>query len=288
MTEADSAPGRPLPEAARTCLDCGAPSPGNFCPQCGQETAAPELRPAAWLRTSSSGVPGREGRLRRTMSQLLFAPGSLTLEYLAGRRARYLRPLQVYLTASLIVFAAVQFLGLGLSLRFVGDAGIYLLRSAPPDSAQAQRNVAIQLVIDHVDVPAVRHFAALSVPERFAFMRARRALAVSYFILCLVPAFAWAVGLAYRDRRRPYGEHLVFALHGQALLLLALGVGAMLPAALANALSLAVLAYLGAALRRVHGGTWSATLARGALVVGAYFGAFFAANLLLTLGLIVL
>ena len=57
------------------------------------------------------------------MSLLLFAPGSLTLEYLAGRRARYLRPLQVYLTASVIVFAAVQLFGLGLSLRFVGDAG---------------------------------------------------------------------------------------------------------------------------------------------------------------------
>lgn len=222
------------------------------------------------------------------MSLLLFAPGSLTLEYLAGRRARYLRPLQVYLTASVIVFAAVQLFGLGLSLRFVGDAGLNLLRNAPPDAAQAQRSVAIQLVIDHVDVPAVRRFAALSVAERFAFMRARRALAVSYFILFLVPVFAWALSLAYRDRRRPYGEHLVFALHGQAFLLLALAVGALLPAAVANALSFSVLAYLGAALRHVHGGTWGATLARGVLVVVAYFGAFFVLNLVLTLGLIVL
>jgi hypothetical protein len=288
--------GRPDPAAdapastqrGRPCLNCGTPAPGNFCPQCGQETATAVLPFGVWLRGLIGAVSDRRGRLRLTLSRLLLAPGALTVEYRAGRKARYLRPLQVYLTASVIVFAAVQFLGLGLALRFAGDEGVYFLRNSPPapNVERGQRLTAMQFIIDHVDTPAVRRFEALSVQQRFAFMRARRAVSVSYFIFFLVPIFALTVGLFHRDRRRPFGEHLVFALHCQAFLLVALLVEALLPAVAANALSLWVLAYFALALKRVYGHSWPATLGRGLLVLAAYAGIFLVANLLLLLGLI--
>ena len=278
----------PSDDAARRCLNCGAPAPGNFCPHCGQETAADVASFSAWLRGVAAALTDRHGRLRATLSKLLFAPGALTVEYLAGRKARYLRPLQVYLAASVVVFAAVQVLGLGLALRFVGDEGVHLLRTSPPAPTleSGQRPTAMQLIVDHVDTPAVRRFEALSVPQRFAFMRARRAVSVSYFIFLLVPIFALTVSLFHRDRPRPFGEHLVFALHCQAFLLVALLVEALLPAPAANALSFCVLAYFALALRRVYDHSWPATLGRGLLVLTVYAGVFFVANLLLLLGLI--
>ena len=46
-----------------------------------------------------------EGALWRTLVALLWHPGRLTVEYFAGRRARYIAPLRLYLTFSLILFA---------------------------------------------------------------------------------------------------------------------------------------------------------------------------------------
>ena len=285
-----AAPVPPNEGPVRRCLNCGTPAPADFCPHCGQETAADAASPGEWLRGVAAALSDPQGRLRATLSKLLFAPGALTVEYLAGRKARYLRPLQVYLAASVVVFAAVQFLGLGLALRFVGDEGVHLLRTSPPGPTveHGQRPTAMQLIVDHVDTPAVRRFEALSVPQRFAFMRARRAVSVSYFIFLLVPIFAWTVRLFHRDRPRPFGAHLVFALHCQAFLLVALLVEALLPTLAANALSFGVLAYFAFALRRVYGHAWPSTLGRGALVLTVYAGVFFAANLLLLLGLIAL
>jgi hypothetical protein len=50
-----------------------------------------------------------EGRLWKTLWLLLFKPGMLTLEYLRGRRIRYVEPLRLYLTLSLIFFAVLKY-----------------------------------------------------------------------------------------------------------------------------------------------------------------------------------
>ena len=274
---------------APRCRNCGSPAPGNFCPACGQETARDPQSLTDWLRGSIARTLSRRGRLWLTLSQLLFVPGALTAEYNAGRRARYFRPLQVYLSASVIVFACVQFFGLSPSLRFYGEQGIHLLRSSPvvgDDHGQSHQPTAMQIVLDHIDTAGVRRFRAMSLEDRFKFLRARRAMYVSYLILFLVPFFALTLRLFYRDRRRNFAEHLVFGLHCQTFLLLVLLVEARLPAIFANALSLWLVAYLMLALKRVYGGIWIEALGRGTIILTLYFVIYFVANLLLVLALL--
>jgi hypothetical protein len=275
-----------------TCPNCGAPAPGKFCPECGQETAR-ELRTVAqFLEGLIDQYATREGPLWQTLSKLFFAPGALTVEYLAGRRGRYLRPLQLYLIASVIVFGAVQFFGLNLGLRLYGDQGVHLLRSARV-SADADHGYGLgltpmQIILDHFDTPGVRRFGAMSREDRFTFLRARRAQYVSPFVLFLVPLYALTLGLFYRNRRRRYAEHLIFGLHCQSFLLFILLIEAKLPAILADALSLWVIAYFTIALKRVYGGTWAETLGRGTAILALYFAIFFVANLLLVFTLLAL
>ena len=275
---------------ALTCLNCGAPAPGKFCPECGQETAR-ELRSIAqFLAGLIAQYATREGKLSRTLSKLFFAPGALTVEYLAGRRARYLRPLQLYLIASVIVFGAVQFFGLNLGLRLYGDQGVHLLRSARL-SADVGHGYGlgltpVQIILDHFDTRAIRRFSAMSRDDRFTFLRARRAQYVSYFVLFLVPIYALSLGLFYRNRRRRYAEHLIFGLHCQSFLLFMLLIEAKLPAILADALSCWVIAYSIIGLKRVYGGTWVETLGRGTAILTLYFAIFFVANLLLVFALL--
>jgi hypothetical protein len=231
-----------------------------------------------------------QGRLRQSLSKLLFAPGALTREYAAGRRARYLRPFQLYLMTSVIVFAAVPLFGLNLSLRFYGEQGIHLQRSsrlaATGDQVQGPQITSMQWILDHLDTAGVRRFRALSPDDKFELLRSRRAPYVSYFVLFLVPAFALALGLFFRSRRRRYSEHLVFGLHCQSFLLLMLLAESKLPALLANALSFWAIAYFALALKRVYGGTWAGILGRGCAILGLCLGIFFIANLLLVLALL--
>ncbi len=279
-------------ERAIICLNCGAPAPGKFCPECGQDTARETRTVVQFFDGLIAEYASAKGRLWQTMSKLVFAPGALTLEYLAGRRTRYLRPLQLYLMASVVVFAAVQVFGLNLGLRLYGDQGVHVLRSsrlsADADQSHVLQLTSMQWILDHFESPSVRRFAVMSPEERFSFLRARRTQYVSYLVLFLVPLYALTLGLFYRNRRRRYAEHLIFGLHCQSFLLLMLLVEAMLPAILADALSCWAIAYFTIALKRVYGGTWAETLGRGTAILALYFAIFFVANLLLVFALLAL
>ena len=84
------------------CLNCGAELRGAFC---GLRPAfvpanptVSELAGDAWQELS-----GYDGRIAATFRDLLH-PGRLTIDYLQGRRARYLSPVRLYLTVSVIYF----------------------------------------------------------------------------------------------------------------------------------------------------------------------------------------
>ena len=62
-----------------------------------------------------------QGQLWRTLYSLLLEPGALTLEYVAGRRQRYVRPLRLYLAMSILFFAVLGLSGNSGFIRF-GDA----------------------------------------------------------------------------------------------------------------------------------------------------------------------
>ena len=86
------------------CLNCGRALPGAYCPQCGQK-AGPLRQPVHhFVRDAFLEFFGIDGRIWPTLGALLFKPGTLTREYLAGRRQTYLRPLRVYLVSTLSFF----------------------------------------------------------------------------------------------------------------------------------------------------------------------------------------
>ncbi|TRZ66811.1 MAG: DUF3667 domain-containing protein [Rhodocyclaceae bacterium] len=274
----------------QNCLNCGTLAPENYCPHCGQETLRKSLTVADYLHAHFIRYATRQGVLWQTFSKLFFVPGALTVDYLAGKRARYMRPLQLYLTASVIVFATAQFFGLSLELRLVGDNGIHLVRasslSSEDENTHSSRLMPAQLIADNIDSPTVRRFKSLSKEERFQFLRARRVQYVSSFVLLLVPIYAVILKICYIDRRRRYSDHLIFGFHAHSFLLFMLLVQARLPSIAADVLSLWVIAYFVISLRRVYGGTWIETLGRSSAMFALYSVAFFVCNLLLVLALL--
>jgi hypothetical protein len=86
------------------CRNCGTAFIGNFCPQCGQE--AHTGAPTTWgfiYEFLTTNVLER-GKLPRTLWHLLRFPGGLTVDFLEGRRTRFIRPIRLYFTLSIIYF----------------------------------------------------------------------------------------------------------------------------------------------------------------------------------------
>ena len=101
-TEAQTGP-------APDCPNCRERLLGEFCWRCGQE-AADLHRPLRSLAADFfDEVLSLDSKLLRTLGPLLFRPGWLTREYLAGRRVPYVRPLKLYLLTALLAFGVLTF-----------------------------------------------------------------------------------------------------------------------------------------------------------------------------------
>jgi hypothetical protein len=253
------------------CRNCGAPLGGAYCAACGQRNGSPEptfreLAAEAW-----EAFVDVDGRVATTLRLLLTRPGELTAQYLAGRRARFLSPLRLYLTCSLAFF---------------------LLDAALPDGQGALAVDTRGQVVGARDALSADDAAAgVSGPEwsRRVQRGLRRSAAdqrgftarlrerAPQVIFALVPWQGALVAAAYRRRRRTFPAHLVFALHVHAFVYCLLAAAAVVGWALpgsdgwTDAVVLAgVAAYLPVAMRRVYGGRWRAALLRAAAVGAVY------------------
>ncbi len=90
------------------CRNCGTAAPGKYCPACGQETrvALPTVREL--MRDAAGHFVAFDGRLWRTVYNLLFRPGLLTTEYLRGRRKHYVRPARLFFVTAILLFAVIR------------------------------------------------------------------------------------------------------------------------------------------------------------------------------------
>jgi hypothetical protein len=90
------------------CLNCGSAVHANFCAHCGQDTVVHMPSAFEFLHEFVGHYVALENKLLKTLALLLFKPGRLTRDYLEGKRVRYVLPLRLYLTLSLVFFAIVK------------------------------------------------------------------------------------------------------------------------------------------------------------------------------------
>lgn len=92
------------------CSNCGAKIQGKFCAACGQ--------PAHLHRTLGHmveeflhGLLHFDTRAWRTLPMVIFRPGTLTRDYIHGKRARFISPLAMFLLMIFTMFAVFAFTG---------------------------------------------------------------------------------------------------------------------------------------------------------------------------------
>ena len=294
----------------RTCLNCGTFLTDAFCAHCGQRAGDVRLSVRDITHEAVAEHFGLDSKVARTLVTLLRRPGYLTMEFLAGRRVRYVPPLRLYLSLSVLFFLCsstsarlsgtngqgiVRFNTSGASesprqiisfdttalARSAGNAGLSRSGDSTGIKPKAASGIGSEISIDTMHGNALTLFLRRRIDRRAVYMQSHRAEASARVseafqhdlpdaLFLLVPGLAFALWVLYHGERRYFAEHLVFAMHFQAFAFAALTVG-LLPIPFMDAIvGLAILAYLFLALRRVYGQSIALTTGKFAAIVVGY------------------
>ena len=286
----------PLPGPATRspyCLNCDAYAPDQYCPHCGQETN--EHLPSAreFVHEFVLHYFAAEGRLWRTLAALVLHPGRLTIEYLRGRKRKYVLPLRLYLTLSIVFFLLLR-LATAPAAEQVSAAFHRSLNDG--HSTFTIINLGVGKALRKADgsfTCDLPHWLCNRITERVVqppgeLERRLSHLTTDLFshlstaVFLLLPLFAFYLQLAYF--KRTYGEHFLFALHVHSFWFLGLLVLLLpLPGWIRMPVAAYLIVYSVAALHAVYASAWWATVLKGLLIGFAYAASLLVATILMSI-----
>ena len=302
--QAPAAPAAASPALAspqQLCENCGAEVTQRYCGACGQRREPPVHSLWHFSRVATEDLTHADSRLWRTLRALLFKPGHLTAEFLAGRRARYLPPVRLYLVLSVLFFLLASWLqpkGF-VVLQFDGDKGIEYkavtvekgqeLPELASRSGETAEQSAARICNDADYKGPAERWIGTALPQvcrkvvadwltgghqlREAFLHN-----VPRAMFLFLPLLAAVMMLMYWRPRHYYVEHLLLFLHNHALVFIVIGLvlawskwGFHIPG-----LGLATFLYLGwymyRSMRVVYGQGWLRTLSKLTVLSLFYLG----------------
>jgi Protein of unknown function (DUF3667) len=262
------------------CLNCGATLHGPFCSRCGQKVVRRDISLGGFLRETTEQLTDWDGKVPLTLRTLFLRPGVLTLDFLAGRRARWLSPLRVYLICSLSFFAGRAVID-ELGLRAFRDMARFSL-DRPEGVTGPLTTEERKLIADGLpgQVFGAERVERIVFSQRAFNQELEKSLPRAMFVL--LPVFALLTRLAWAKALPRYPAHLYVALHIHAaafgaMLVMSLVVG-IVPQSVAAVIGPGFLVYIVwyslTALRRVFADSWPKTLAKSVAIVSVYFVCF--------------
>jgi len=189
----------------KPCPNCGAESLGVYCPQCGEMMEPRVLRIRHYLRDVAQEVLSLDTKLLNTVPALLFRPGFLAQEFVAGRRKRYLSPLRLHIVIGILVFLS---LGYTLHARMEGQ----FQDTAKREQIDTVFSKIRQQQIAKGEKPSVTNSTELKDVSEKVNQHVQE-VGPYVLLLCSTPAFALFLWFLYRKRKLLYVEHLMFSLY---------------------------------------------------------------------------
>lgn len=303
--------------------------PDEFCSRCGQQNHDVDLRFAHVLEEGLEGIFHFDSKVFQTLKLLLFRPGELTRQFLAGHRVPFVPPIRLYVFISFVFFLALSLLsghgderkplretvaenqraGRGKDVELIPGFRIQVRTdtAAPPQDTAGRprakayfRAFGVQLdKFDFDKMPEELSAAqadsllrgtgqAPTFTNRMVVRRAARwhnvsaenvkhqlLRGASLLLFLLMPLAALLLRGAYFRQRRYYLSHLIFTIHLQCFMFIALLLMALLGKVpvldkASSLLWLVVWGYFVLALRRFYDQGWGRTLAKAVVLSGAY------------------
>ena len=179
-----------------SCPNCGEALAGDYCHRCGEKhLESRDLSVRNFLHEAAQELTSVEhSKLFHTLLAVLVRPGFLTNEWIAGRRKRYLKPLNLCLG----VFAVTLF-----AYSVYKPVSMYDLRNfVAQDKTESTAPIA--------RLAEKKHMETEELLDRVSEKWQRY---VSFSPVFLAAAFALVLQLVFISSRRYFVEHLVFSMH---------------------------------------------------------------------------
>jgi len=284
------APQRHAPPIGTPCANCATPLQGPWCHACGQSGEDFHRSIVRLMGEMVEGLLHVDGRLWRTLPNLMLRPARLTRGYLEGHRAPQIPPLRLFLVVLLMIFLVG---GLTSEKKAViirpGEAAGHQISAKPLTQLTPAERANIAETLSHgrtnIDLGASNRAAAdwlkdrvtrtLADPERFYLIMEQWA---ERFAFLMLPISALLLSIVFVFQRRFYlFDHTIFSLHSLSAMGIAIIAAMLLTTVLddsAFALLLPAPVHLFVHLRGVYRTSVLGTLLRmGLLFVGSVIAA---------------
>lgn len=178
------------------CATCNEPLAGKYCHHCGEKKhLRHELALSHYSREIIYQITHIDAKIFKTLLLLVIQPGRLTVEYLLGRKKKYIRPIRLYLILSMLYF---------FSFSFFDKAALLDIR------------LLLKFDFSGLLLPALNAKQQLAVLSDDLFYRAINQQLNNKISLLLFPAiffYAAVFKVLFITKSRYYVEHLIFCLH---------------------------------------------------------------------------
>ena len=276
-----------MSDAKRVCQNCGSELYGEYCSMCGQRDVELKVPLNGLIKELGEELLSFDSRLFHSLRPFLWKPGALTVEYVSGKRTRYISPFKLYFFMSFLYFFVAALMETP-PQKAVQTSPVNvdpLLTSAHADSmVTLKMNKGMKLTFPKDDSGAVERkfghrFAAglqkvKSDPQLF-FDKLREH--TPQIIFLLLPLFALLLKLIYIRSNIYYIQHIVFTFYFHSyvffvLLLIALlnSTGWSVIASYADLLIFAIPLSLYRGMVRVYGQSRGKTFVKFTLLGCAY------------------
>lgn len=271
------------------CKNCETELSGHYCSSCGQPDKHLDPSLHDLFHELTHEFLHLDGKIVSTLKLLVMRPGRLTAEFLSGRRARYIGPVRLYLTMSLLFFLVLGMSGDKSNSKHeaTGKETTEASHSTSPaepaaESAPGAAEVQPADAVTEIKKAAPNEIWLQKIAEKATkdpeVLRHAILTNISRVMFVIVPLFALGLKIAYRNRKRRYPSFVYFALHYHSFVFLALSIALLLGVLhvelLKNLAIVAVLlwmpVYLFVAQRRVFGGSFRNTAVR-MLALSAFY-----------------
>lgn len=275
------------------CKNCETEFKGNFCPNCGQSVKEFE-RPFGFLFVDLMGnIFAFDTRFWKTFKAILFNPGKMALEFVKGRRVRYMPPFRFYVFVSFIFFFFLNIL----TNKNIEDENITIFGNTPDSDSLVVAPVVANTkhtssdTVDYgkskngfidveeesskiVDYENINKNPDIYIGRMFQYL--------SWSIFFLMPFYGFLLWLFFRKSQPYYITHLILAVNQHSFTFLVFLIMMILSyvfngnlAILSLLLFLSMPVYIFVGLRRLFKRAWWSTLLLMFAMAGVYFSLLF-------------
>lgn len=215
------------------CLNCNAVLQGRYCSSCGQKHDPHAQTIGHFVAETVETLSHADSRLWLTLRVLLSSPGTLTADFFAGRRERYLPAIRLYLIISLLFFLLTTLIPSG-GIESLLQTGTATTAPTPAVQLDGDINANSCKKLDYngpfeQSVEPKLRAACMRVVQddgRKLSEIFQRNIPKAMFVL--LPAFALLMMLFFWHPRHLYAEHLIFLVHNHSAIFAALALNEIL------------------------------------------------------------